>query len=322
MLEWIQLLTAVIFAGVLIGTGISTALTYLCLKTLQKMIPHVRFKLVTALISLPFFSGVLALIVVSAPSLLDAHGIIGDHCGEHNHHAFHICFLHGSPPPLSALVFGGTLVMLIPLVVNWASEIRTAMRAARWAKQLSKWSHFDEKSMIWIAETDQALALTVGLFRPQIFISSHVQRVTTEAQLGVVIAHEKAHVRRHDSLAKILIRGMSILLAKGPRTILLEELDVASEQACDEYAAEVLGDRLLVAETLLKMRKILAPIPAATMGFGATALERRVRGMLDGHVRPPQRSSLIAVAISGFTAIVFLYDELHHAIEALLSTLF
>lgn len=322
MLAWIQIVTSVLLAGILLGAVVSAVISRLWMGKLRQMVPQARFVLVAVLALLPLLSGLLALAVVFAPSMLDAHGIVDDHCEDHLHHVFHVCFLHGSPPPVSNWFVGCSLAGLFLLGSNWAREINVVRRAERWSQQLSQLSLFDDLMGVWVAQTNQPLAVTVGLIHPRIFISTRVQEVTTADQYRTVLAHEQAHVRRRDGLMKLLVQFGASFQFKGPRKLLLEELEVAAEQACDEAAAHVLGDRLLVAETILKMRRELNSAPAATMGFSASALERRVQGMLDGHAQAPPNSTFSLFGMGLLATIVISYDELHHAAEALLSQLF
>lgn len=133
-------------------------------------------------------------------------------------------------------------------------------------------------------------------------------------ELDAVIAHERAHVDRHDPLwSAILAFAACVAPFSGPWIGLWRE---AAEEAADDHAA-CATDGLTVARALVSVARLrLDDTPG--FAFGASGLERRVRRLLDNRARP--RRSL---ALSGALALAALaaagvgagHEPLHHFVE-------
>jgi Zn-dependent protease with chaperone function len=105
--------------------------------------------------------------------------------------------------------------------------------------------------------SDQPLAFSAGLWSPQIYISSSLEHKLNKRQQRVVIAHERAHIRRHDSFRYWLGGTLSFLHLPATRRLLLSDLTLAAEQACDKAASSFVGNSFDVAETILKMERLM-----------------------------------------------------------------
>ncbi len=327
---WLQLTLIIVVAGMLGGAVVSALASGRWLEHLETVAPRPRFVLLSALILLPVAAAVVAVAVAFAPSTLDALGLVRDHCAHHGGHAFHLCFVHGHPPEISPLVVGGAVAMLIWLAAVWSDEFGRLSWLRGWSRRLGQLSDFDADIDCWTIATERPLAVTVGLRTPKVYVSGAMRELLSEPQLRAVIAHEKAHARRFDSLVKFLLGLCAPFHLPAVRERLAEELDLACEQACDEAAAEAVGDRLAVAEALLAVERAYASngaggldeVPSSALSFGTNALDRRVRGMLDDGWSPPNwlligSSAAVALSIVGVS-----YEVLHHAAETLLSKLF
>jgi Zn-dependent protease with chaperone function len=324
LLEWLQLVLIIAAAGALVGAAGGALANGLWLERLQTVAPRTRFVLLSALALLPAMVGVAAVAIAFSPSALDALGLVADHCAHHGGHAFHLCFVHSHPPPISGVVFGGGLVLSLWLVAGWSEELSRLRRARRWGQRLTDLSRFDADIDGWTFGSERALAVTVGLFDPKVCISETMSELLPSRQLQAVVAHEKAHARRFDSLVKFFVRLGAQLHLPAVRERLLTELDLACEQACDEAAAAAVGDPLAVAEAILAVERASAgrPAPAGVLGFGAGALERRVRAVIQADWRAPNWTAMAIIGATILSAIGASYNALHHTAETLLSFLF
>jgi beta-lactamase regulating signal transducer with metallopeptidase domain len=175
-----------------------------------------------------------------------------------------------------------------------------------------------------VLETSQPLCVAAGLLRPRILVSRGLLDSLSTEERAVVLTHERAHVRRRDALFAGLVRMLAALHLPVVARWLVGELDVAAEQACDEEAGELVGDRIAVASAILTVERALqsasaAPLAPIAVAFGRCAVERRVEALLCEPERP--RSLRPILAWLGGAAIVVLASaaELHHVTESLLS---
>jgi len=122
--------------------------------------------------------------------------------------------------------------------------------------------------------------------------------------------------------ARLAARVLSRLHLPALRRALLAELAVASEQACDAEAGHRVGDRLVVAEAILAVERLLAaavPPPAGLASFDGNSVAGRVRALLAVELpAPPQRAYRVAAALACLFAVACV-DPLHHLTEHLLA---
>jgi beta-lactamase regulating signal transducer with metallopeptidase domain len=147
--------------------------------------------------------------------------------------------------------------------------------------------------------------MLIGWVRPVILIPASVVSGLTIAQLEAVIAHELAHVRRHDYLANIVQTAAEILLFYHPACWWIsKQIRAEREHACDDLAVSVCGDRVLYAEALADLETLRGE--TSVLGLAATdgVLMRRIRRLI---AAPSARRSLSpgwAAAAVPLTALV------------------
>jgi Zn-dependent protease with chaperone function len=333
LLGWLQLVFILLVAGVFAGASLTAIAHRRWLGRLQTIAPSSRFVLLSALALLPLAIGVLVVAIAFAPSVLDALGLVADHCAHHGGHAFHLCFVHGHPPDVSALVLGSSVILSLWFLAAGSDEFSQLRQARSWGKTLLKLGRYDKSIGAWELATERPIAAAIGLFHPKVCVSGHLRELLSEQQFQAVLAHERTHVRRRDSLLKLVVRLCSLLHFPWVRTRLVEELDLSCEQSCDEAAADAVGNRLTVAEAILAVERACTTgqtskksmehePPAAALSFGAHGLERRVKSMLDGAWERPRWLSITVGAAAVLGAIAVSYNLLHHTAETLLSHVF
>jgi beta-lactamase regulating signal transducer with metallopeptidase domain len=105
---------------------------------------------------------------------------------------------------------------------------------------------------IEIRESDRvAPPVALGIAHPAIVLPGD-WREWDSAKLEAVLAHERSHIRRHDSAVQLLSAIHRALLWHSPLSWFLHRRIVrAGEEASDDAAVAVTGDRALYAEVLL-----------------------------------------------------------------------
>lgn len=111
---------------------------------------------------------------------------------------------------VSLLVIIGTLALLAVFSTIFIGHLR---RGRRQEQQLRRQSTGQSKNIaIRIIETSDRLALTIGFFRPSIYISRGLIEQLTDAECQAVLAHERAHQRANDPLVTALMQTISTVL--------------------------------------------------------------------------------------------------------------
>jgi beta-lactamase regulating signal transducer with metallopeptidase domain len=138
----------------------------------------------------------------------------------------------------------------------------------------------------------------VGWLKPVILLPVAALASLSPAQVEAILAHELAHVRRHDFLVNLVQTIAETLLFYHPAVWWLSaRIRAEREHACDDAALAICGDRGLYADALVRLeagrhdRPLVAP--AATGGLIAV----RVRRILGLKTERPRRPSSPAIAV-------------------------
>lgn len=123
----------------------------------------------------------------------------------------------------------------------------------------------------------------IGWLRPVVLVPTSAFTGLTPQQIEVLIAHELAHVRRHDYLANLLQAVVETLLFYHPAVWWISaKIREAREHCCDDVAVAVCGDARLYARALLGMEE-LRGVPRLAMAASGAPLAARIRRLLLPH---------------------------------------
>jgi len=151
----------------------------------------------------------------------------------------------------------------------------------------------------------------VGLVRPTILLPTAAINGLTASELEMILAHELAHVRRHDMWVNLVQRLAEALLFFNPALwYLSRRISTLREYCCDELACEAVSEttsatRLRYAEALLHAVQLkpnesprgdLAALAAS--GRSPSELRRRVARLFGEPIREPVR-----ISRGGFVAV-------------------
>jgi beta-lactamase regulating signal transducer with metallopeptidase domain len=144
--------------------------------------------------------------------------------------------------------------------------------------------------------------IVVGCLRPVILLPVAVLAGLSPDQLDAILAHELAHVRRHDYLVNLLQTVLEILFFYHPATWWISRrIRIEREHCCDDAAVGVCGGGIGLGEALTMLaaaRLNLAPAMAVSGG----SLTARVRRIVGRRPEGPQRHQAW-VAVVSLTAI-------------------
>lgn len=204
----------------------------------------------------------------------------------------------------------GVGVLSLRLFASWLSVLRLRWRAtqpasADWQAMLGRLA---ERLRVTrpVKLVESALVevpAVIGWLRPIILLPASAMTGLTTEQLEALLAHELAHVRRHDYLINLLQTVVETLLFYHPAIWWLSHrIRVEREHCCDDLAASVSGDRLSYAKALVAMEELRNFKPRLAMSARDGSLSHRI-GRLLGRAEP-QRS--VVGWISGVASCVML----------------
>lgn len=119
---------------------------------------------------------------------------------------------------------------------------------------------------------------TFGLFRPVILVSSATVLGLAPQQLEAVLAHELAHIRRHDYLVNVLQMMAETLFFYHPAIWWASRrIRVERELCCDDVAVEACGDVVCYAHALTSVAKLQIAGSGMALGAAGGSLLMRIQ---------------------------------------------
>ena len=118
----------------------------------------------------------------------------------------------------------------------------------------------------------------IGWLRPVIIFPASALAGLDGAQLEAILAHELAHIRRHDYLVNILQNVIETLLFYHPAVWWVSrQISQERELCCDDLTVEVCGDRINYAKALATLEEQRGAAPGLALAAGGGSLLPRIR---------------------------------------------
>ena len=156
----------------------------------------------------------------------------------------------------------------------------------------------------------------IGWLRPVILMPAASLIGLDWRALEALLAHELAHIRRHDYLVNLLQTTVDTLLFYHPAVWWVSrQIRIERENCCDDFAAQLCGDRVAYARALVDLEQIRAAEPAFAMSARGGSLIHRIQRLLCPTV-PERRGPAWPPVLAGVAAIACLALALHSPVRA------
>lgn len=306
---------------------LSVAANVLMAPRLRGLPPARRADITFALAILPAIACLVVIAGAAAPSIMAMLGIASDHCTTHDHHP-HLCILHPSVlrPWVAAVGASSLVVFLYRLLSLTRSVLLTASRL-RHLETLGTRS--DAEFPVVAVPGRPHLCHATGLLHRRVLVSREFSTVLSPSELRAALAHEVAHLRRHDPAVLVVLAFASLFAVPAAMRFLSSRHGEAVEEACDAEAAAAVADPTQVALALVKvagLRRLRIGSLAAVPAFGEIALEQRVRLLLNDSAPAVSPSLALAITAAGVASggcAIWLYaPDVHHAVETAFNHIF
>lgn len=121
----------------------------------------------------------------------------------------------------------------------------------------------------------------IGWFRPVVLIPLGCLSGLSTAQIEAILAHELAHIRRHDYLVSVLQSIVEALLFYHPAVWWVSKtIRKERENCCDDIAVEISGNALIYARALSLLEEHRSTMPAFTLVVTGGSLTMRIKRLL------------------------------------------
>ncbi|HEY3055967.1 MAG TPA: M56 family metallopeptidase [Thermoanaerobaculia bacterium] len=189
-------------------------------------------------------------------------------------------------PQIVVVWLAGVLILTLRLALSWSRARALAHRDAvaadpSWQRVATRLSDaFGLRAAVRLVVSNAVeVPSVVGWLKPVVLLPiSSFSGLTTE-QLEMVLAHELAHIRRHDFLVNALQSVIETLLFYHPAVWWLShQIRIERENCCDDLAVSVCGDAIQYARALAQLEELRAPALAIAANGGS--LIERVRRLV------------------------------------------
>lgn len=242
--------------------------------------------------------------------------LVDAHC--HEACSSHVPLIHSLG--LASIGLAACAAVLLYLLLRCALTLRQA-----WQLRTQFGFLAQNQGAYHLLRAASPLVFTLGWWRPRIYVSEGLANACSQDDLAIILLHEQAHQERRDNLRLLMARLCSAVVGGRLARVILSDLQLLTEQACDFRAAEIHG-HVAVAETLLKIKRLLtlAPVgaPALAMAFAERDVELRIRALLRARPRVCLHSWQIGMLLAALLlSMSLLISPLHHGSEWLITTL-
>jgi uncharacterized protein (TIGR03435 family) len=206
-------------------------------------------------------------------------------------------------PAVVGIWFAGVCLLLVRLAGGWLKVARLH-RAARGLPP-SRWQTASAELAIriglqrFVQVVDTATVDTpvvVGWLQPVVLLPIAAVAGLTPEQVHAILAHELAHVRRHDAFVNFGQTVAETLLFYHPAVWWISaRIRTERELCCDDVALAATGDAFAYASALAELESRRAIDPAFVLAATGGPLFRRVARLL---APPPARSPRVGVTVT------------------------
>ncbi len=147
--------------------------------------------------------------------------------------------------------------------------------------------------------------MAIGWLRPVILVPVSALAGLTPEQMEAILAHELAHIRRHDYLINLLQTVIETLLFYHPAVWWVSrQIRNERENCCDDMAVAACGDALVYARALTKVERLRkARLELAVTANGGLLMNRISRLVGAESPRPYHSAGLVTCMIAILTLI-------------------
>ncbi len=210
-----------------------------------------------------------------------------------------------------AIWLAGVLILSTRLIIGWIGAHRLAARRShpvgeRWQGALSRIATaLQLRQKVRLLESAVVEVPTVvGWLRPIVLLPVASLSGLSMQQIEMILAHELAHIRRHDFIINLLQSVVETLLFYHPAVWWISRrIRVEREHCCDDLAVAVFGDPLQYARALTRFEELRLDAPQSVLAASGGSLISRIRRLVVARAESANWSSRWAAGAALLTVV-------------------
>ncbi len=215
-------------------------------------------------------------------------------------------------PSIVAIWLAGVALLSARLLVSWMRAKRLIHRGAHPASP--EWQRIStriadalglRRAVTLLESAAVEVPSVIGSLRPIILLPASTLTGMTPEQIEMVLAHEMAHIRRHDFFVNLLQALVETLMFYHPAVWWMSRrVRIERENCCDDLAVAVCGNPIQYARALTRLEELRASaLPVVVAANGGSLLER-IRRIAAGRAEGTTSSSRWAAAVAMLAILV------------------
>jgi len=214
-------------------------------------------------------------------------------------------------PVIVAIWLAGVVFLSSRLLLSFARARRLMQRALeanpqwqRTAKRLSDALGL-RRAVRLVESAAVEVPSVIGSLRPVILLPASALTGMTPEQIEMVLAHELAHIRRHDFLINLLQAVAETLMFYHPAVWWMSRrVRIERENCCDDLAIAVCGNPIQYARALTRLEELRAHAPAITVAATGGSLLERIRRIVAERAESTSSTSRWLAAIAMLSVVI------------------
>ncbi|MDB4778061.1 M48 family metalloprotease [bacterium] len=143
----------------------------------------------------------------------------------------------------------------------------------------------------------------IGCLKPAILLPASMISGLPTAELESILAHELAHIRRHDYLVNLLQTIVETILFFHPAIWWLShQIRIQREHCCDDVAISVSGDRVVFVKALKRLEEIRCQQDQLVMAATGGSLVQRIQRIVHGKTKRSPYGRFAGLAVLALLA--------------------
>jgi len=193
-----------------------------------------------------------------------------------------VAYMSAHLAQIVAIWLAGVLILSTRLIIGWIGAHRLTTRRsqaanAQWHRSLHRIANalHLRRSITLLESAAVEVPTVIGWLRPVVLLPVASLSGLSMQQIEMVLAHELAHIRRHDFIVNLMQSVVETLLFYHPAVWWISQrIRVEREHCCDDLAVAVFGDPLQYARALTRFEELRLDAQSVLAANGGSLVAR------------------------------------------------